>query len=125
MRLSDFKGEEALEVLGEIIEPLVAIISDEEIQKLVKGGKKPAPIKFVKPALKNHKKEIIEVLAALNRKPVKEFEQEVNLLNLPVMIVDLINDPEVQNLFRSQGQINTKSSPLTGSAMENIEASGN
>lgn len=125
MRLSDFKGEEAIEVLGDIIEPLAMIIADKEIQELVKSGKKPAPIKFVKPALKNHKKEIIEVLAALNRKPVEEFEQEITLFNLPIMVVDLINDPEAQNLFRSQGQTNVTSSPLTGSAMENIAESGN
>lgn len=125
MRLSDFKGEEAIEVLGEIIEPLAMIIADKEIQELVKGGKKPAPIKFVKPALKNHKKEVIKVLAVLNRKPVKEFEQEITLLNLPIMLVDVINDPEVQNLFHSQGQTAVTSLPLTGSAMENTEADGN
>lgn len=123
MRLSDFKGEEAIEVLGEIIEPLALICADADIQKLVKS-KAPA-IKFIKPALKNHKKEVIAVLATLNKKPVKEFEQELNLLNLPVMVIELINDPEVQNLFRSQGQTAVTSLPLTGSAMENTEADGN
>jgi hypothetical protein len=123
MRLSDFKGEEAIEVFAEIVEPLTNIICDEEIQKLAK--EKAMTVKYVKPALKNHKKEIIQVLACLNRKTVEDFEKEITLLNLPIMIVDLINDPEVQNLFRSQGQITPISSAYSGSAMENIEAEGN
>jgi len=123
MRLSDFKGEEAIEVFAEIVEPLSMIIGDKEIQELAKN--KVMPVKYVKPALKNHKKEIIKVLSILNRKDEKEFEKELNLLNLPMMIVELINDPEVQNLFHSQGQIISTSSAYSGSAMENIEAEGN
>lgn len=125
MRLSDFKGEEALDVLAEIAEPLATIIADKEIIELAKSEKKVAPIKYVKPALKNHKKELIFILATLNRQPVKEFEKGLNLLNLPVMVVELINDPEVQNLFRSQGQNNVTLSPLFGSASENTEAKEN
>lgn len=123
MRLSDFKGEEAIEVFAEIVEPLSKIIGDSEIQELAK--KKADVVKYVKPALKNHKKDIIRILSILNRKTVEEFENEITLLNLPIMIVDLINDPEVQNLFRSQGQIQLTSLASSGSATENTEAKGN
>ena len=125
MKLSDFKGEEAIEVMAEIIEPLAMILADKEIQTLAKQEKKPAPVKYIKPALKNHKEEVITVLATLNRKSVDEFKKELTLLNLPIMLVDMINDPEMQNLFRSQGQAIVTSSPLSGSATENTEASEN
>ena len=102
MRLSDFKGEEALDVLADIIEPLTLILADSEIQKLAKSGEKVPPIKYVKPAIKNHKKEIIEVLARLDNKSVEEYSKTMNLLTLPKQVLDLISDPEVQSLFHSQ-----------------------
>ena len=39
MRLSDYKGEEALDVLSDIIDPITAILTDPEIQKLSKDKK--------------------------------------------------------------------------------------
>lgn len=121
MRLSDFKSEEALDVLADIIEPLTMVLSDAEIQELSKS--KPAPVKYIKPMLKNHKGEIIEVLARLNNKPVEEYKKSVTLITLPKELLDLINDPEVQSLFHSQGQTDLTSLASSGSATENTEAS--
>lgn len=121
MRLSDFMGEEALDVLADIIEPLTMVLSDAEIQELSKS--KPAPVKYIKPMLKNHKGEIIEVLARLNNKPVEEYKKSVTLITLPKELLDLINDPEVQSLFHSQGQTDLTSLASSGSATENTEAS--
>lgn len=121
MRLSDYKGEEALDVLADIIEPLTIILTDKEIQDLSK--EKAAPIKYVKPALKNHKSEVIGILARLENKPVEEFEKEVTIFTLPKLVLEFINDSEVQSLFRSQGQVTPLAS--SGSAMENTEAKEN
>ena len=74
MKLSDYKGEEALDVLADIIEPVTFILADADIQKMraeeqkkreaAERNKTPyrsAPmISYVKPAIKNHKKEIIQ-----------------------------------------------------------------
>jgi hypothetical protein len=74
MRLSDFKGEEALDVLADIIEPMTFILADEEIQKMRKEAaekKINMPyIIFVTPALRNHKPEIIQILARLQNQTV-------------------------------------------------------
>lgn len=123
MKLSDFKGEEALDVLADIIEPLTTILTDEEIQKLSK--KKAPTIAYIQPMLKNNKKEIIQVLARLDNKTVDEYLAGLNLITLPAQVLELINDPEVQNLFHSQGQNNSKPSASSGPAMENTEAKGN
>lgn len=124
MKLSDYKGEEALDVLADIIEPLTAILSDKEIQELTKQKNVP-PIKYIKPAIKNHKKEIIEVLARLENKPVEEYTETVNLLTLPKQVLDLVNDPEVQSLFQPQGKSEVTSLASSSSAMENTEAEKN
>lgn len=124
MRLSDYKGEEALDVLADIIEPLTAIFADEEFRDLTKQKNTPV-VKFVKPMIKNHKKELIEVLARLENKPVEEYKQGLTLMTLPLQVLEFINDPEIQNLFHSQSQTEQKPSASTGSAPENTEAKEN
>lgn len=121
MRLSDFKGEEALDVLAEIIEPLTTIIADEEIQALTKQKGVPR-IKYVKPAIKNHKQEVIFILAMLQKQTVEEYEANLSLITLPMQALEFINDPEIQKLFFSQEQSQKTSSENFGSATENTEA---
>lgn len=112
MKLSDIKGDEAFDVLADLIDPLTAIMSDAEVDHAFKNLPRLA---FVKVLLKKHKKEITEILAILDRTPVEEYE--VSLVALPVKVMELLNDPELAELFQSQGQTVTYS----GSAMENTE----
>jgi hypothetical protein len=124
MKLSDYKGEEALDVLADIIEPLTMIIADGEIQELAKQKKVP-PIKYVKPAIKNHKREVIEILARLNKQSPEDYEKTMTLFTLPLQVLEFINDPEVQNLFTSQIQNLKTPFADSGSVTENTEAKGN
>jgi len=113
-RLSDYKGEEAFEVLADIMEPLAVILADEEILPLARS-KAPA-IKYVKPILKNHKEELMSVLARLDGTPIEEYKESVNLITLPAQIMTFINDPQVRSLFTLQNQRTESSS--SGPALE-------
>lgn len=124
MRLSDYKGEEALDVLADIIEPLANIIADAEIQELSKKPNTPI-IAMVKPAIKNHKGDLIAILARLENMPVEEYSKKMNLLTLPKQVMELLNDPEVQSLFFSQGESHVTSLASSSSATENTEAEKN
>lgn len=121
MRLSDFKGEEAIDVLADIIEPVTAILTGKEMQELSKKENVP-PIAYVKPMLKNNKKEVIEILARLDNKSVEEYMKSLSLLTLPKQVLELVNDPELQSLFSSQEQSNQTSSASSTPATENTEA---
>lgn len=123
-KLSDYKGEEAIELMADIIEPMVALIGDAEVQKLAKAGEK-APVKYVKPMLKGHSKEVIEILARIEGEPVETYGEKVNPLTLPIQLLALINDPQVRSLFTLQGQTAVTSLASFGSATENTEAEGN
>ena len=94
-KLSEIKGEEALDVLAEIIEPAAEIFSDENVKNAVKTEKNKA--KAVKIILKDHKKAILALMAALEEKPVEEYKP--TLLALPALIIGVLNDPELQSLF--------------------------
>ena len=66
-KLSEVKGEEALDVLAEILEPIVTIINDEE----VKAGFETNVAKSVSVALKKYKTEILQIFASINGKSVE------------------------------------------------------
>ncbi len=118
MRLSDYKGEKALDVLANMLEPATEILADSEVANSV--GRGEAPVKAVKIAIKRHKRAVIELLAALNDIPADEYAEQVSLLTLPKQLLELMNDKDVQSLFSSQGQMTENKS--SGSATENIEA---
>ena len=123
MKLSDFRGEEALDVLADIFEPLALICADEEIQKL-RETTHPM-MDYIKPILKNRKKEIIQILARLNNQPEEEYKANLSLVTLPLQILDFMNDPEIQSLFFSQSQNPAEPLASSGSVTENTEAEGN
>lgn len=100
MRLSEIKGEKALDTLADIIEPLGEILTDPEIQRINKAGE--PRIKMIKPAIKNHKKAVTTVLALLDGANPDNYE--VNMLTLPLKMMELLNDKEIQAVFQSQSQ---------------------
>lgn len=123
MRLSDIKGEEALDVLADIIEPLAMILADEEVQKISKQ-KNVNVLSYIKPMIKNHKKEVMIILARLENETPEEYAQKVTLLTLPIKLAEFINEPEVKSLFLSQEQNIIESSASSSPAMETTEAKG-
>lgn len=93
-KLSEIKGEEALDVIAEIIEPAAEIFTDENVKKALKSESR---IKAAKIILKDHKKAILALMAALEETPVEEYKP--TLLALPALIIGVLNDPELQSLF--------------------------
>lgn len=98
MKLSDIKGERALDVLADMIEPVAEIMGDNEISTILQSGK--APIKAIKLALKNHKRAILDMMAAIDGEDPETYQPSIFVL--PKRLLDLLNDPEVQRLFSSQ-----------------------
>ena len=94
-KLAEVKGEEALDVLAEILEPIVTFINDEE----VKAGFETNVAKSVSVALKKYKAEILQIFASINGKSVEETCEEIDILSLPSYIVEILNEPEIQRLF--------------------------
>ena len=115
MKLSEIKGKRALAVLADLIDPVSEIIKDENFKALLKTKEKASIAKYL---LTNHDKNVIKILALVNNEDPETYEP--NLLSLPLMLLDLMNDPDVINLFGSQDQ--TTEFASSGPAMENTEA---
>ena len=110
MKLSDFKGEEAILLLGDLIDPCMEIFTDEELKKAYETETVATCIRQV---LKSHTQAVLTILALLDGVPVDEYE--CNVLTLPVKVMQIINDEELRTFFQSAAQMDSKRS--SGSAM--------
>ena len=113
MKLSEYQGEAALDILADLIEPAGEIMSDKEIGEVFKKNR----FKAIGLAIKNHKKAVMQIMAVLDGVPVDEYK--CNVFTLPAKILELLNDPDLIQLFTYQGQ--TGDAKSSGSASENIE----
>lgn len=97
--MSERSNEESLDLFADLLEPVSEILVDPEIAELWKSDAKRVSI--VSKAIKNHKQTIIKILSLIDGVP--EAEYKVNLLTLPIKVLNLLNNPMVQELFTSQG----------------------
>ena len=115
MKLCEIKGEKALEVIANLIDPISDMLKDPELRPIVQSGNRSDIIKHI---LLNHKRNVITILALINGENPDTYEP--TLLSLPIMLMDLFDDPDVMRLFGLQAQ--SKESASSGPATENIEA---
>lgn len=95
-KITDIKGEEALDVLADIIEPVAEIMTDDKIQELVKEKNK---LRLITVVLKEHKESIIEILSVIDGVPASEFKAKMNILTLPYKVMELFNDKDLIAFF--------------------------
>jgi len=115
MKLSDIRGEEALDALADLIDPMTEIFGDEEVVKSWRGGGKQ--IDIIKMILRKHKKSVLTALAILDGEDPKDYNP--SMLSIPIKILALLNDPDVIALFPSQSPTSQEIS--SGRASGNTE----
>ena len=98
MKLSEFKGEDALDVLADIIEPVTDIVTDEEVKAQWKTEGKVAS--FVKVILKKHPKDVIAILARLDNKTYEEYAETISIATLPAKLLDVMQDEVLMSFFQ-------------------------
>lgn len=112
-------NEETLDLFCDLLDPFSEILQDQAVAYPFRHG--GTAMDAVKPAIRNHKKAVIEILALLDGVDVEKYH--VSLLTLPIKLVRLFNMPEVRQLFTMQGGMSAVS--LSGSAMENTGGAAN
>lgn len=118
-KLSEYKDEEALDLLADIMEPAAEIMADENIKNAFQSGAKVLSI--AKIMLKNHKRTVMDILAALDGVPAEEYHCSV--VTVPAKLIQLLNDKELIQGFTSQAQ-ELKQSTVSGPVMGTIEGDG-
>lgn len=112
-KLSEYKGEEALDILADLLEPAIEVFADKDFARLIQAKQIP---KAVKVALKNHKSAVLDIMAILDGADRKTYAPGVFVL--PVKLIEILNDPDMMSLFRSAGET---AETMSASASENTE----
>lgn len=115
--LSEYKDEEALDLLAELFEPMTSFFMDDEFVKTFDSGNRLGAVKV---AIKNHKPEVMQILAAMEGVPVEEYH--CNVMTLPIRLYQLIKTPEIADFFTSVATRNSERS--SGSVTGNTGESG-
>lgn len=102
-KLQDVKGEEALDVLADVLDYAVQLVKNDKIREAIEN-KGIRHIETVKTLIKEGKREIISIMAVIDGKSYDEFVESLDLLTLPVMLYETFNDEALQAVFQSQVQ---------------------
>lgn len=111
-KISEIKGEDALDVLADIIDEIAVICTDKDFVNVIENDTQLNVVKYL---MKNHKKEILKVLAVLDGCDPATYKP--SLVEIPAMLIRLLNDPAISSLFRSEGSV-TSSGSVTESTEE-------
>ena len=112
-KLSEYKDEAALDLLADIMEPAIEIMADPAIKEVAATGNR---IKIAKTAIKNHKREVMEILAVMEGVKVEDYH--CNIFSLPARVLEILSDDELISVFTSQAQEMKQLIP-SGPATEN------
>ena len=137
MKLSELTAEQGLEAIANSLEHIGNIKIEHTVemnsaaehsslcQKLVpQEGEKYIKVfargaKTAPRLLKTHKDDVIGILAAFELQSVEEYKKKHKLMDIIKGMVDLINEPEVRQLFFSAPT--SAAEEPSGDAQENTE----
>ena len=118
-RLSDYVGEDAIDLWLDLLDPLSVIANDKEIKVVARSGK--PKIVIAKMILKAHRKEAIDIMERIDPEPINGL----NIISrLIALLAEIGENEEVRSFFgyAEQAKTESESSILH---MENTEASEN
>lgn len=112
MKLSDIKGEAAIDLIADITPHIINIASDSDMAELFKRGKLPEGMTAREyaakrlsaglPALmKGHKADIIAIMAAVNQTTPEKYAEDMTIVTLIRDVSELVSDPVFAGFFVS------------------------
>lgn len=112
MRLSEIKGDRVFEVIADIIEPVCNIAEDEEVRHLFIKERVPEGMtaeefvlktkvkKALPKLLRDHKADLVAILATLKGVTAQEYMGELSMATLMSDVADMLNDEELVAFFQ-------------------------
>jgi len=114
-KFSDYKDGDALDLLADILDPVVEILGDAEVKAAFDKSK----VSAIGAAIKLHKKELMQILARIDGVPVEDFHCSV--LTLPKRLLEILSDEELISFFTDAAQASSTETH-SGSATASTEA---
>lgn len=94
-KLSEIHGEEALDVLAELLDPVFVIMNDAELRAIFENGE--PMVNVARYIVKKYRSEAMHILTVLNGE-----EYQPSVIELVKDIVSLFDDEELVDFFDSQ-----------------------
>ena len=114
-KLSDYKGEEAIELWADLLDPFIDIVGDKKIAGMLRS--KMPPVLVARDIIKNYRTQVEQILLRIDDTPI-------NGLNILIRLVSVLSeigkDPTIQSFFVSVPE-DKKEKNSSGSVMENTE----
>ena len=125
MKISDIQGDRVFDMIADIIDPIANIAEDKKASAMFRREKLPEGMtakrfmmqrarKALPVLLKDHKGDIIAILAAIEGVSADAYKDALNLVKLSQDTVELLTDDAFIELFLSAQSENS-----SGSAQEN------
>ena len=108
MKLSEIKGDRALEVIADVMEPIANIANDAEAKKVFQNATNEPLFKVLPSVIKKHKKDVYSMLAILDGVTVAEYSKNASITKILKDFADVIMDESVQALFISANPENAE-----------------
>lgn len=108
--------DEFMEFCADALEPIVTICADKEVAEAFRSKQ---ILRAAAVICKKHKDEAAAVFAALDGVTVEEFKAEFRPATLPKRLTELLNSPQIKELFPS-AQTGTGAAS-SGIAQENTQ----
>ena len=115
-KLSDYKGEDALELWADLLDPFIAIDGDKKIATMLRS--KMPPIATAREIIKTYKKEASQILLRIDDTPLDGLNIIIRLVTL---ITEIVNDKTLQSFFGLSAE-GKKEETSSGNVTEIIEA---
>lgn len=111
MKLSDIKGERVFDVIADLVDPISTIAKDKEATAIFTRAELPEgmtvaefTIQRLKQSLplllKNHKEQIIKIMATINNISEEEYLEGLNIVSMMRDLNDMVSDKTFIQLFR-------------------------
>ena len=114
-KISDYKDEEAIELWGDLLDPMTKIMSDPSVAKLMRTGK--APLTIAKEIIKGHKEDAKEIILRIDPTPIDGINFATRIVDI---VLDFMHNEAIKDFFASAGR-EAMEKESTGSATENTE----
>jgi len=114
-KLSDYTGDDAIELWADLLEPLSTILTDENVRDVIQSG--DSRLNIAKTILKSHKKEAVTILLRIDPEPINGLNI---ILRLIALLADIGENEEIKSFFGYAAQVK-KDDGSSGFVMENTE----
>ena len=113
MKLTDFKGEKGIQVVGKLLLPIMNIVGNPENKK---ASVQQNIFTVLSAFFRNNPKDVLEMLAIMDDVPVENYE--IDAKQALLKLVSWFDDPELLGLFGLQSETATSSGSATTTTEE-------